>query len=98
MSADLISISAELSKQMLDLSNRVSSRSRSENTLCSSVDDNSNSKEEFKATLKDMQSACHSEVRRLEARAVSLSQDTTDRFKKMSPEALDRLKGMRMTK
>ena len=46
MSADLSSISVELSKQMLDLHMRVSARSRSSNTLCRRVDDNLNSKED----------------------------------------------------
>ena len=45
-------------------------------------------RQDFKSILVDM----HLQGRSLEERAMSLCQDTANHFKKMSPEALDRLK------
>ena len=47
---------------------------------------------EFTAILTEIESAWHSEGRRMASRAIRLNEDSTDHFEKMSPVALQRLR------
>ena len=47
---------------------------------------------EFTAILTEIESAWHTEGRRMASRATRLNDDSADRFEKMSPVALQRLR------
>ena len=49
-------------------------------------------RQEFAAIVMDLESAWHSEGRRMAARAAALRNNSEDHFEKMSPGALERMK------